>query len=101
MAIKKYIDGSRFIPSEVFVLEQPHPYRASSRLAQKKKKHSLQLINNEREKNLAAAIMRSLWNALDEEMVRSSERNFKKQIQDGSIFDMVCKRGVVNVLCDL
>ena len=105
--VRGYMAGARFTSGEIFPLETQQNLRASSRLAAKNPTHSLQLRRftaqkNDREKHLAAAQMRELWNALSEDVVRSRQSEFRDAVaNDVELFKSLCDSGVVCVLCDV
>jgi len=90
--IKKYMDGTRFIPLFVFPLESESinvERRSSARLKEKQGKHSLTLKvftsqRNDREDKLAAARARLLWNELDEVVARAPLKTFLAHIRGES-----------------
>jgi hypothetical protein len=89
--IKKYMDGVRIIQTEVFQLAPPTNHQFSQRIAEKDDQHSLVLkvvksVKNRREENLAAAQMRRLWNALNEDDVRLPLKQFLSLVTSNEFF---------------
>jgi hypothetical protein len=75
LCIRKYINGDRYIAKEIFSIESNEDsIRSSQRIRDRTPKHCLTLstlaAKNCREAKLAAAQMRSLWNALPDEVVK-------------------------------
>jgi hypothetical protein len=106
MFIKRYMDGEKRLPPDIFPMEETNIHRASGRLAQKKQTHSLRLKifetqKNSREDSLAGAQMRMLWNALDEETVRAKKFLFKETTKSEEMFKIFCDRNIIDVLTDV
>jgi hypothetical protein len=102
LTIKKYMEGYRFIPDNVFQLERENLNRHSRRLNEKKHRHccTLELTQskNKLEVSLGAAQMRLLWNALDEATVMMSINQFSMAIKSENIFQMLCTKGTIHCL---
>jgi hypothetical protein len=95
MSIKKYMDGSRYMPEDVFQLLPPNPNRRSIRLQSLTNNHSLVLATNDTQKNsredkLSAAHMRVLWNLLDEETVRARPAQYREKISRDELYQTIC-----------
>jgi hypothetical protein len=85
LCVKKYMDGSRFIPPYIFTLQPPCTARRSQRIEMKTPKHSLQLSlsteqNNSLEAKLAIEKMKGLWNALPPGVISLPFIAFKETI---------------------
>jgi hypothetical protein len=99
----KYVHGKRFIDPQVFALEPINDItRQSQRIRANSRKHSLNLSTftqkNEKENKLAAACMRSLWNALPQDAVTAAERKFEDIMKSDEIFTLFVDSGVMSVL---
>jgi hypothetical protein len=88
--LKKYVDGKRFIQGGIFELEVSPSSRFSQRLMDKKKSHSLSLQlhvhKNTLEDKMAVQQSILIWNALDEDTVRSNSRRFQDVIESNDFF---------------
>jgi hypothetical protein len=82
--VKKYLDGVRFTRERIFMVKSDASTRTSAKLRDKRENHNLQLESNEEVKNtkyhkLAAAKLRVLWNALDEQTIDLPIGSFKEK----------------------
>jgi hypothetical protein len=96
----KYVNGSRFIPEDVFSLKPEDTNRISQRLRACENLHSLQVKvhqspKNEIEDKLCASRSRILWNNLAEATVRSKLSAFKASIHSDDVFRILVDRGAV------
>jgi hypothetical protein len=99
--IKRFMDGLKSLPTEVFQLAEESNRRESSRIAQRSHKNSMKLKifknqKNNREENLAGAKMREMWNELDETTVRSKALEFRRVIQTDGVFQYLCDKNIIN-----
>jgi hypothetical protein len=100
--IKRYIDGLRYIPDDVFQLSTTNQpiTRQSARLKEMGKKHSLNLLVSRENKNLleeklVAAVTRTMWNALDEETVRARYSEYEAIVKSASLFQSLIDRKII------
>ena len=106
LALRKYLEGTRYIDSEVFPLQIPESgIRKSSRLLERKYTNSIQMEiivkANAKEEKLAAAQTRKMWNELDEDVVRSSVRDFACKIRDKEVIGKLVSKGVLRDFPDV
>jgi hypothetical protein len=100
LCIKKYMDGSRFMFEEVFSPAPVKTSRSSTRLLLKINSHSLMLKTEEGQKNsreakLSAAIMRKLWNLLDDKTVKAKFTVFKKEVTNDLFYKFIIEEGII------
>ena len=103
LSVYKYVHGTRYIDPHVFPLETANETtRQSQRIRSSSRKHSLSLSTlsqkNQKESKLAAACMRSLWNALPPNVVTAPVKKFVEMTKSEEIFAMLVDRGVVIIL---
>lgn len=103
LSVKKYMEGSRFMPDCVFPMAGVKVTRCSQRLKSKFPEHHLHLApmcgqRNCLEDKLPAARMRKLWNALDEDLVKMTLPSFKEAISSEALFFKLTERGVFEQL---
>lgn len=104
--MKKYFEGSRFIPAEVFPLEKETACRSSARIKERQKTNDMQLQimkgqKNTLENKLAAAETRLLWNALDGSTIALKFGEFKRKIKEDGVYEQLCSRGSIKPLLDV
>jgi hypothetical protein len=100
--IKKYMNGTRFIPSCVFPLDPGSSNRCSQRIKERNRNvdNALQLKisdqqRNDRECKMSAARARLLRNSLNAETVRMPLKGFKKEIYSDEFFACLCEIGLI------
>ena len=76
MLMRKYLIGKKILPDGVFQIEEPAHTRQSQRLLARSNRSSMLVKRfrdqkNKKEQKMAAEHMRSLWNALDDEVVNA------------------------------
>jgi hypothetical protein len=89
--LRKYMDGKRFVNGGIFELESPSVLRSSQRLRERKTKNSLTIQTHDDHKNTMEEKMvvhQSIisWNALNEDIVKSSSAQFRKIIQSDELY---------------
>jgi hypothetical protein len=104
LTIRKYMEGRRFVPDSVFPLFKEVSTRSSQRLKSQSPKHSLCLAimkdqKNSLEDKLAAAQMRIIWNALDENTIKLKMTQFRQVIISDEVFNGLIERGVIQPVC--
>jgi hypothetical protein len=105
LCMKKYCEGKKFIPAEVFPFAMESTHRSSTRIRDKQNKHGLQLHlfkeqKNSLEEKLSAAQMRALWNAMEESEIRMQLAPFKSKIKETDVFRRLYDRGALQIHCD-
>jgi hypothetical protein len=105
MLIKKCMDGTRYAPEELFPLQQDCENRRSRRLAESAHPtHSLMLSTNRqtntKESKMAACKMVTLWNSLDETVIKLRMKAYQKYVGSDEAFNMFCSRGAIVMLSD-
>jgi len=103
ITMKKYTDGIRFIPKEVFQSQKedkPEGRKLRGRT------HSMAVKEEQGQKNtleekLAAARMRKMWNALTEEEVQLKLEAFEDKVKEEDIFRRLSMNGTLTPLGDI
>jgi hypothetical protein len=99
ITIRKYLDGTKYIPNGVFEVATSNNNRFSQRLKEQKNRESFLLATfsqkNALEDKLSAAQMRLLWNELKEDQVLLSFSKYKEQIISDQLYETLRDRGLI------
>jgi hypothetical protein len=103
ICVAKYLDGTRFVPTDILVLQPPSTNRCSQRIGTKRKTHRLQLVVNRSQKNsleekLAIEKMKVLWNALPEEVVFLPFSTFRERVYNENVHEVLTAAGVLLIV---
>jgi hypothetical protein len=101
LTLKKYLDGTRHIPSYVFPAAILTTSRFSQRLRAQCDRESILLASftsqrNRLEEKLSTVQMRLLWNSLSEELVHLPFQKFKEEILKDRMYQSLCDRRLID-----
>jgi exonuclease III len=105
-SIHGYMNGTKYVPQELFPVQNLDNRRRSSRLAEiRNTNRSLMLCTarhaNTKESKLAACQMVTLWNSLDEDVIRHTLGRFKEYIKSDECHKKLLSKGAIVNLNDI